>query len=54
MARLSTVLRQWCPDCARITRTWLDIMGHSRCSGCDPESSERPGWGVRDFEGDDD
>jgi len=52
MSDISTTLRQWCPDCQKITRTWLDIMGHSRCSGCDPESVKHPGYGVRDHEED--
>jgi hypothetical protein len=36
-ARISTVLRQWCPYCQRATRTWLDQYGNAWCSACQPE-----------------
>ena len=49
MSKLSTVLRQWCPDCQKITVTWMDGIGQSRCSKCDPVSVEHPGYGIRDF-----
>jgi hypothetical protein len=53
MARISTVLRQWCGTCQLITQSWMDLDGDLRCTGCDPESAKQPGYGVKDWTEDD-
>jgi hypothetical protein len=54
MARLAPVIRRWCDTCQRVTVSWWDNYREERCTGCDPESGVNPGWGVHDWDADDD
>jgi len=47
--KADTALWRWCGTCLRFTRSWFDVEHEERCTGCDPESGEYPGYGVRDF-----
>ena len=51
--RAAEKLKQWCPTCARVTATWVDVSQYMRCSGCDPEHPEMPGVGLHDYDPDD-
>lgn len=46
-------LRRWCGTCGKVTESWIDAYQEERCSGCDPEDSLTPGYGLADTADDD-